>query len=89
MLNLCFKVKADVDVDKYRILELFLKDWIDDTCNNEVHYDISERGEYSQYSPYPFHTQYFNVEFDRSEDALAVKLKGIPEMFQNYVEIVS
>jgi hypothetical protein len=34
-------------------------------------------------------TKRFKVEFERQEDALALRLRGVPSEFQNYLEIVN
>lgn len=73
--SLLFKVK---DTSNNRVLEIFFKAWVDETCNNEVEYalesDISET---------------FRVDFERFEDAVALKLKGIPQEFQKYLEFAN
>ena len=88
--SLSFKVKAGLGVDRYRVLELFFKDWVDNTCNNEVHYKMENQTMKSTaYEPnaiYRYHI--FEVMFDKQEDALALMLRGVPEEFQNYLEIV-
>ena len=38
--SLFFKIKNTVDIDKHRLLEIFFKDWVDNSCNNEVQYKI-------------------------------------------------
>jgi len=38
--SLFFKIKDSVDIDKHKLLELFFKDWVDDSCENQVHYNI-------------------------------------------------
>jgi hypothetical protein len=80
MLNpVKFKIKSGVDEDKRQLLELFLRDWIDNTCDNEVNYFVS-RTKLSTI---------LNVDFDRQEDAVALMLRGVPEEFQHYLEIVN
>ncbi len=90
MLNsLKFKIKDSVVIDKRRLLELFFKDWVDDTCNNQVQYRV-ERDVEKEWLPGMVHyRETFRVDFDRQEDALALKLKGIPVEFQKYLEIVN
>ena len=88
MLNLSLKVKVDPFIEEsYRIVELFLKDWIDDNCNNQVKYIVDYQPSILPNSLFLEYT--FNVEFDNSEDALAVKLKGIPERLQHYVQFAN
>lgn len=93
--SLLFRIKADVDVNKYRLLELFFKDWVDTTCDNEVHYKIeSVPGTAYVYGRGAVHSKHlptyetFRVDFDKQEDALALMLKGVPEEFQSYLEIL-
>ena len=74
--SLSYKLKSVCDADHHRILKFFFKAWVDDSCENEV--------EYTQTSD-----ETIQVEFEKSEDAVALKLKGIPDEFQNYLEIVN
>lgn len=75
--SLSYKIKnASYAGDNYRILHIFFRAWVDETCQNEV--------EYSQPS-----NETIQVGFEKSEDAVALKLKGIPDEFQNYLEIVN
>lgn len=60
--------------DKKKILELFFQDWADSICNKEVTYSTG--------------ISTIRVDFDNAEDALAMRLHGIPQEFQNYLEIV-
>lgn len=84
MLNsIHFKVKTDVDADKHRILEMFFKTWIDQVCNNQVVYKIEKPAD-----NFPADAKIFKVYFANSEDAIAVKLSGIPDEFQHYLEMV-
>ena len=86
--SLYFKIKDSVDSDKHRILELFFKGWVDETCENQVQYKI-ERNSIKHWNPGMVHyTETFRVDFDRQEDALAIKLKGVPEELKSYLEIV-
>jgi hypothetical protein len=93
--SLLFRIKAEVDVDKHRFLELFFKDWVDTVCNNEVDYKIERvpgtawvygRGTVHGKGIPSYET--FKVEFQKQEDATAMRLKGIPEEFQSYLEIL-
>lgn len=90
MLNsLYFKIKDSVNSDKHRLLELFFKDWVDDACDNQVEYRI-EKESTKEWQPGMVHyTETFRVDFLKQEDALAIKLKGIPEEFESYLEIVN
>jgi hypothetical protein len=94
--SLLFRIKAEVDVDKHRFLELFFKDWVDTVCNNEVDYKIERvpgtarvfgRGLVNAPNLPSYET--FKVEFQRQEDATAMRLKGVPEEFQHYLEILN
>ena len=92
MLNsLLFRVKENVNTDKYRFLELFFKDWVDDTCNREVFFNIENQdvGNPNHVSNDIYQACIFKVVFEKQEDALALKLKGIPKEFQHYLEIVN
>lgn len=85
---LSIKIKSDVAIDKHRLLECFFEDWIDDSCNNQVHYNI-ERDVSKEWKPgMVYYNETFSVHFDRPEDALALKLRGIPREFEKYLEIV-
>jgi hypothetical protein len=86
--SLFFKIKDTVDVDKHRLLEIFFKDWVDDSCNNQVHYKV-ERDVKKDWQPgmVQYH-ETFRVDFDRQEDAVVMSLKGVPKEFQMYLEIV-
>jgi hypothetical protein len=94
MLNsIYFIVKSNVNEDKHKLLELFFKDWVDTSCNNEVHYRV-EQMPTVQVKPgifLPDSPTYrrFRVDFEREEDALALRLRGVPNEFQNYLEIVN
>jgi len=86
--SLFFKIKDNVDIDKYRILELFFKDWVDNTCENQVQYKV-QRDVIKEWIPGMVHySETFRVDFERQEDAVAMKLKGVPQKFQTYLEIV-
>jgi hypothetical protein len=64
---------------------MFFEDWADGICNNEV-----------IYSTYIANRPLFGVEIEiikvdcvREEDAVAMKLRGVPEEFRQYLEIVN
>lgn len=76
--SLSFKIKSDVDIDKHRLLEFFFKVWVDSGCNKQVKYSI-ERGV----------NKTFSAHFEKSEDALALTLRGVPLEFEKYLEIVN
>jgi len=86
--SLLFKIKDNVDIDKHRLLEIFFKDWVDDTCNNQVNYKV-ERDVRKNWEPGMVrYKETFRVDFETQEDALAMRLKGVPREFQSYLEIV-
>ena len=80
--SLIFKIKdSATDLEKQRILVLFFKSWIDDLCKNKVFYEFNYD-----------HLRYRDlckVEFEHSEDAVVLKLKGIPDEFSQYIEFVN
>jgi hypothetical protein len=95
MLNsIYFLIKTDVCKDKHQVLELFFKDWVDTSCNNEVQYKVEQlpgvfmAGAGSIIHATPIFRR-FRVDFEKQEDALALRLRGVPEEFQNYLEIVN
>lgn len=75
MTSIYFKVKDTVDADMHHVLEIFFKDWVDGLCNNEVKYGKPAGG-------------IFKVDFEKQQDALALKLKGIPPEFKDYLCII-
>lgn len=83
---LLFKTKANIDTNKHKVLEILFKDWVDDICNNKVDYFIDNS---YLVSGIDGHTKTFRVDFQEYEDALALKLKGIPVEFREYLEIVN
>lgn len=72
--SLSYKIKPTGN-NNDRILQIFFKAWVDNSCDNEVEY--FQRSDES-----------IRVDFENSEDAVALMLKGIPDEFQNYLEIV-
>ena len=74
--SLSYKLKSIYGENDHRILQFFFKAWVDDSCENEV--------EYTQTSD-----ETIQVDFEHPEDAVALRLKGIPDEFQNYLEIVN
>lgn len=71
--SLYYTLKATSDNKK--ILELFFQDWTDGICNEEVEYSTV--------------ATIIRVDFKNVEDAVAMKLRGIPLEFQKYLEIVN
>ena len=87
--SLSFKIKNTVDIDKHRLLELFFRDWVDSNCNNQVQYKV-ERDVVKDWEPGMVnYKETFRVDFENLEDITALKLKGIPNEFQKYLEIVN
>ena len=75
--------------EKHHMVELFFKSWVDATCNNEVNYTLTEvRPALAKRGSMQWEEVY-RVDFDRTEDAVALKLKGIPLEYQDYIEIVT
>ena len=79
--------------DKKKILEMFFKDWVDGICNNKVKYSSTVESEDYLYSrgtplPTPIVTEIIKVEFDNEEDAVAMKLKGLPVDLRKYMSLV-
>jgi hypothetical protein len=85
---LYFKIKESVDVDKHSMLELFFKAWVDDACENQVQYKVTRDIEKDWEPGMVKYRETFRVDFDRPEDALAMRLRGVPSQFQTYLEIV-
>lgn len=82
---LFFKIKDTAALEKHRILEIFFKSWIDEVCNNEVNYTLEgvrelPTGDYWE--------EIYRVDFENFEDAVALKLAGVPKEFRNYIELV-
>jgi hypothetical protein len=82
-----FKIKDTMLREKHHMVELFFKSWVDATCNNEVDYTLTEVLEAPEGSLQ--WEEVYRVDFERTEDAVALKLKGIPVEYQNYIEIVA
>jgi hypothetical protein len=82
-----FKIKDTMLREKHHMVELFFKSWVDTTCNNEVDYTLTEVTEAPEGSLQ--WEEVYRVDFERTEDAVALKLKGIPLEYQNYIEIVA
>ncbi len=85
--SIFFKIKDTAAREKHRMVEIFFKSWVDTTCNNEVDYTLEEvlaapAGSLQW-------EEVYRVDFERTEDAVALKLRGIPREYQNYIEIVA
>lgn len=85
--SLFFKIKDAANKEKHHILELFFKSWVDDTCNNEVAYDLHSVEDAPANSL--SWQEIYRIDFEHAEDAVALRLKGIPAEFSNYIEIVT
>ncbi len=80
--SLHFHLKATAE--KARILELFFQDWADGICNEEVAYQTVAGDGGGRI----WWNEIIRVDFKNSEDAIAMKLRGIPQELQNYLTIV-
>jgi len=89
MNSLYFKIKDTVDVDKHQLLELFFKDWIDDACDRQVEYKIEKNFEEDRFSGLLRYKETFRVDFKKQEDFVALKLRGIPSEFRNFLEVIN
>jgi len=83
---LYFIFKDTVDSDKHRLVEIFFKDWLDNLSDNQVSYDIKK---VINWHPNYKHHKIFHVMFDKQEDAVVMKLRGVPKEFQSYLEMVN
>ena len=71
--------------DKKKILEMFFKDWADRICNNQVRYTSIEQAPPESIF---YDDEIIRVEFDNEEDAVAMKLKGVPPDLQQYLSLI-
>lgn len=85
--SLYFKIKDSTALDKHKILEIFFKSWIDDACNNAVVYTLQEVA--PSMVGAMIWEEIYRVDFDRAEDAIVIKLKGVPSEFHRYIEIIN
>jgi hypothetical protein len=70
------------DANSNRILELFLKDWIDDTSiQYTFEHGFAITHNWRQ-------EEIYSVDFEHIEDALVIKLKGVPPGYIDYIQIV-
>lgn len=79
---LYYKIKDNVALNKHHLIDLFFRDWVDDICDNGVNFR-TERTNVSDLS------DTFVVDFESQEDAIAVRLRGVPKKFQMYLEIIN
>jgi len=61
---------------------MFFEDWADSICNNQVSYSY-QYGSFCDNSP-----ETIRVDFVNKEDALAMKLKGVPDEFKKYLTLI-
>lgn len=76
-----FKLKSTIAVADEKIVELLFKSWIDTSCDNNVNYEISQDIKTKLFT--------FRADFEHIEDAIIVKLHGIPDGLNKYIELVS
>jgi hypothetical protein len=81
--SLYFHLKATAD--KKTILQMFFKDWTDRICNEEVMYSTVETDGGGKH----WWNETIRVDFTNEEDAVAMRLKGVPEEFQHYLTLVN
>ena len=81
--SLYFHLKTDQD--RQAILQMFFEDWADGICNKKVTFSTTVSHSTSAH----LYDEIIRVDFENKEDAVAMKLKGIPEEFQKYLKIVS
>lgn len=74
--SLYFDIK-DPNAANQKILEMFFEAWVDETCDNNVEYSFIRNAP----------KDILRVDFSYTEDAIAIKLKGIPDEFQNYLSL--
>jgi hypothetical protein len=77
--QLKFKVNNELSGSAINPLRMFIQDWIESTCGNAYHLD----SDYLQKR----NGIVITVKFDHSEDALVLKLKGIPKDLSKYIEL--
>ncbi len=82
MYQTSLHIRLNATAEKVKILELFFQDWADGICNKEVEYETIYGG------PDEWLNETIRVNFKNSEDAVALKLQGIPQELQNYLTIV-
>lgn len=85
MSSLFFRIKDSAS--SYSVVELFLRAWIDANCNNEVNYIVDDPTS-NDFFRVDLSTLNVRVDFDNTEDAILLKLKGVPEELSVYVELL-
>lgn len=79
--SLFYKIKATDN--KHHILLLFFKEWTDRMCDEVTYNDLVTYPS----DKYQWHHT-FRVDFAREEDAVAMKLRGVPEEFKEYLTLL-
>jgi hypothetical protein len=74
VVSIFFKIKENVSHDKHKLIEYFFNDWIDNTCERQVVCNKS--------------LSTFRVDFKLPQDAVIVQLKGLPQEFEEYLELI-
>ena len=64
---------------------MFFEDWADHICDQQVRYSIVETDGGGKY----WHNETVRVDFVKEEDAVVMKLKGIPDEFRNYLTLLN
>lgn len=82
--SLYFKIKDNVECEKYHLIELFFQNWIDSICDKRVEFNIVGHSK-DKVGP---DREIFSIQFQEQEDVVILKLKGIPEEFQEYIELM-
>lgn len=84
-----FKFKDTINGNNSRVVDIFLKSWIDDVCQNHAKYKIVHApindNACSSHTPY---RDAYRVDFEKQEDAIVARLQGIPSELQKYIEIL-
>lgn len=86
--SLLFKTRESVSFDKHRLVELFFRDWVDQICEQQVQYRVERNVDKDWLPGMVNYRETFRVDFERQEDAVALRLRGLPPEFQNYLEII-
>lgn len=86
--SLLFRTKDKVSLDKHRLIEILFKDWVDGICEQQVQYKVERDVDYEWTYGNTCYMETFRVDFEKQEDAVALKLRGVPPEFQDYLEIV-
>lgn len=63
---------------------MFFKDWADRICNNEVTYSTI----IESHKLYGEESEIIRVDLVNEQDAVAMKLRGVPDEFKNYFTLI-